>query len=231
VETGLWKHKSHPGSAGTQQYHLLGKTGSLEEQFRILPEFVRPFLEYRIPPHGATRTRIGNWPIRHTVHKVEESRVTRQRESMEDDYANPYADPYVRPPAPRLRSAPIPEVVSEDQTRVREITGTLLAKLREGRVDRCVQYYAREDLGISGNRENVPIREEAIVTCIQALSRGYADYSEENRILRAEVESLQTALARSEDRVHKAEERSDLLASAYSVVEKELPKRKRAREE
>jgi predicted DNA-binding protein (MmcQ/YjbR family) len=42
---------------------------------------------------------------------------------------------------------------------------------------------------------------------------------------------MRAEIARSDDRRRKAEERSDLLARAYSLVEKEIPKRKRARDD
>jgi hypothetical protein len=80
-------------------------------------------------------------------------------------------------------------------------------------------------------RDIFPIREETIATRVQALSPGYTERSEEFSFLLAKVESMRAEINRSDDRRCKAEERSDLLASAYSSVEKEIPKRKRARDE
>ena len=150
---------------------------------------------------------------------------------MEENYADSYANSYVRPPVPRLRSAPIPEVAYDDHLYDREIPSTLLLKLREARVIRCFEHYASDNVANAGDRDDIPIRDGTIVTCIKALSRGYTERSEEVQFLRVEVESMRAAIARSDDRVRKEEERSDLLASAYSLVEKEIPKRKRARDE
>jgi hypothetical protein len=192
---------------------------------------VRPFPGYRVNPPGGVRARAGNWAISHNFHEADESRVTRQIGSMEENYAEPYVNSFVEPPVPRLRSAPIPEVVYDDHPYDREISSTLLARLREARVMRCVEHYARDNVDNSTSRDNLPIREGTLVTCIQALSRGYTERSEEVNFLRAEVESMRAEIARSDDRRRKAEERSDLLASAYSLVEKEIPKRKRARDD
>jgi tRNA A37 N6-isopentenylltransferase MiaA len=96
---------------------------------------------------------------------------------------------------------------------------------------RCVEHYVRDDVDNSRGRDNIPIREGTLVTFIQALSRGYTERSEEVTSLRAEIASMRAEIASSDDRRRKAEERSDLLASAYSLVEKEIPKRKRARDD
>jgi hypothetical protein len=80
---------------------------------------------------------------------------------------------------------------------------------------RCVVHYARDHVGNSRGRDVLPIREETIATCIQAISRGYNERSEEVSPLRAEVELMRAEIARSDVRRRKAEERSDLLASAY----------------
>jgi hypothetical protein len=112
----------------------------------------------------------------------------------------------------------------------REITNTLFARLREARVMRCVEHYARDHVGNLGGRIILPVREETIATCIQALYRGYTERSEEVSSLRAEVESLRAEITRSDERRTKAKECRDLPASAYSLVEKEIPKRKRARD-
>ena len=231
VEKWLWEHDRHPWSSGTQHYHVRGKSGSHDEQFRVLTEFVRPFPGYRVSPPGGVRTRSGNWAISHTFHEAEDSLVTRQLGSMEENYADSYANSYVRPPVPRLRSAPIPEVAYDDHLYDREIPSTVLLKLREARVIRCVEHYASDNVANAGDRDDIPIREGTIVTCIKALSRGYTERSEEVQFLRVEVESMRAAIARSDDRERKAEARSDLLASAYSLVEKEIPNRKRARDE
>ena len=83
VEKWLWEHDRHPWSSGTQHYHVRGKSGSHDEQFRVLTEFVRPFPGYRVNPPGGVRTRAGNWAISHTFQESEVSLVTRQIGSME----------------------------------------------------------------------------------------------------------------------------------------------------
>ena len=92
VEKWLWEHARHPWSSGTQHYHVRGKSGSHDEQFRVLTEFVRPFPGYRVNPPGGVRTRAGNWAISHTFHESEDSLVTRQLGSMEENYADSYAN-------------------------------------------------------------------------------------------------------------------------------------------
>ena len=111
-------------------------------------------------------------------HETEDSRVTRQLGSMEENYADSYANSYVRPPVPRLRSAPIPEVAYDDHPYDREIPSTLFLKLLEARVIRCVEHYARDNVAHAGDRDDIPIREGTIVTCIKALSRGYTECAE-----------------------------------------------------
>jgi hypothetical protein len=79
-------------------------------------------------------------------------------------------------------------VTYEDHPYGWEITSTLLARLQEARVMRCVEHYASDHVGNSGGRDILPIREETIATCIQELSSGYTEGSEEVSSLRAEVE-------------------------------------------
>jgi hypothetical protein len=121
VEKWLWEHDRHPWSSGTQHYHVRGKTGSHDEQFRVLTEFVRPFPGYRVNPPGGVRARAGNWAISHNFHEADESHVTWQIVSMEENFADSYANSFVEPPVPRLRSAPIPEVAYDDHPYDREI--------------------------------------------------------------------------------------------------------------
>jgi hypothetical protein len=145
---------------------IRGKTDSHDVKFRVLTEFVRPLPGYRVNPPGGMRTRGGNWAISHAFHEADDSRMTRQIGSMEKNFEESYANSLAQPPVPRLRSAPIPEVAYEDHPYDRKITSTLLARLRDVRVVRCVELYAREHVGNSVDRDILAIREETIPTHI-----------------------------------------------------------------
>jgi hypothetical protein len=145
------------------------------------------------------------------------------------------------PVQPRLRSVPDPllearhpptlllrDIVSPSSG-VREIPQTMLEKFREARVADCVQHYARWDLGQENTSVPVAVREEAVVSCIVSLLRAEKDLRAEVRELRAALDTVDERLVSSEERARKAEERGDLLARAYSVLENDAQMRKRSR--
>jgi predicted ribosome quality control (RQC) complex YloA/Tae2 family protein len=73
------------------------------------------------------------------------------------------------------------------------------------------------------------VREEAVVSCIASLLRAEKDLRAEVRELRAALDTVDERLVSSEERARKAEERGDLLARAYSVLENDAQMRKRSR--
>jgi hypothetical protein len=104
---------------------------------------------------------------------------------------------------PSFRSAPPPSM---------EIPTTMLWKLRAAGAFELVQYYARNDLGIEDSEETVLVREEAVVEMVRHTDELYT------RTV-ADVAQLRDLLQETEDRLRKAEARSDLLASAYAALE------------
>ena len=113
------------------------------------------------------------------------------------------AEGRIPPRGPSLRSAPPPST---------EIPTTMLWKLRAAGAFELVQYYARNDLGIEDSEEIVLVREEAVVEMVRHTDELYT------RAV-ADVAQLRDLLQETEDRLRKAEARSDLLASAYAALE------------
>jgi hypothetical protein len=136
-------------------------------------------------------------------------------------------------PDPLLEARHPPSLMFRDMffplSGVREIPQTMLEKFREAHVADCVQHYARWDLRQENASVPVAVREEAVLSCIVSLLRAEKDLPAKERELLAALDTVNERLVASEERARKAEERGDLLARAYSVLENDAHLRKRSR--
>jgi hypothetical protein len=209
------------------------KCGSLVEppQVRCKLEFVREF------PRYLARIASGTLPTRGTWADIGEDTPTRNiavydTEGGMDQYApvRPWLpsapDPLLEarhPPVLLLRELDVPA------SGVREIPQTMLETFREARVAECVQNYGRLDPGQENALVPVAVREEAVVICIASLLRAEKYLRAEVREMRAALDTVHERIVDSDERAPKAGELGDLLARAYSVLDKDSQARKRTR--
>jgi hypothetical protein len=93
-----------------------------------------------------------------------------------------------------------------------EIPASLLGKLRSSGVFHLVEHYARWDRKIDDPSVSPPVREEAIVEMLCHTDELLAN-------AQGEVDSVREMLKTAEERLVKAEARSDLLASACATFD------------
>jgi hypothetical protein len=234
VKDWLWEHDNYAWSANSMLYEERGAHSADPAQARRMHEFVREYPRYRVVISRGTLSAHGGWT---NVRTYTPSRQTAMY-GTEGEY-----DPYA-PPRPQLRSAPAPTVdpyappapaaapardaLSPGRL---EITTSLRERLREAGLESLVQYFARRDLGKEGERELVPVTEDAIVACIRTLNRDQRDDEARLGEMQVSLDSLRARLEESEERATRAERQSDLLADAYAAFGRGSQARKRSRGE
>jgi hypothetical protein len=109
-----------------------------------------------------------------------------------------------------------------------ELSVSLLRRLREAGLGDIIQYYARWASGTKGGSSRGSVSEEVLVEAFRHTNDLYLRETETVTRLRAREQEL---ILDCEARVKRAEERSDLLASAYAVVGSGVPAGKRRRGE